>query len=374
MKKFVIIIIITSVLFFSIGLSVGVFKFFPYSQLDLIKKIILNESSLETKYVMNDFIYNENIDSLIYISTPLDVEKKRNELIKFIWNQNMLPDYLPTNIQYDIEDSRFSLQNLEQIVLIEHKMEFGINSISYLFLPEKTNNKLIIYHQGHGGDFIKGEKTIQFLLKEGFSVIAFSMPLLGNNDKPIVHTEEFGTIILNSHDHLKYLESENLNPLKFFFEPISVSINYMEKNYDFDEYIMIGISGGAWTSMYYSAIDDRISDTYPVAGPYPLFIRSNYNQLGDYETENTKLLSIVNELEAYIMGAYGKDRKFVQIYNKYDSCCWDGEYFEIFKDTIKEKISELGVGYYDVMLDDTHQKHIISEYALELITNSIDDD
>ena len=45
-----------------------------------------------------------------------------------------------------------------------------------------------------------------------------------------------------------------------------------------------------------------------------------------------------------------------------------------YKDTIKEKVSELGVGFYDVILDDTHQKHIISEYGLELITNSINDD
>jgi hypothetical protein len=197
------------------------------------------------------------------------------------------------------------------------------------------------------------------------------MLLLGINEKPIVETE-FGPIILNSHDHLKYLESEKFVPLKLFFEPLVVSLNYLDSHFNFDEYYMVGISGGAWTAMYYSAIDERISQTYPVAGPYPLFIRSNYNQIGDYETEHPQLLEIVNELEAYLMGSFGKDRKFVQIYNKFDSCCWDGEYYKIFESTIKEKVSEFGSGYYDVIIDDTHHQHIISDHALILIKNNME--
>lgn len=374
MKKFVISLVIISIIFFSVGLSVGVFKFFPYYQLDHLKGLILSETQSDTKYVMNNFVYDENIDSLIRISSIEDIQNKKLALLQYLWNQNHLPDHLPINTQTKIDDPSFNnLQNLKQIDLIEYEMEFGINSISYIFHPETSNDKVIIYHQGHGGNFVKGKSTIEYFLKEGFTVHAFSMPLLGMNDRPIIDTD-YGTIILNTHDHLKYLETKNFSPLKLFFEPIVVSLNYLDENYSFNEYHMIGISGGAWTSMYYSAIDDRISNTYPVAGPYPLFLRSNYNQLGDYETEHPELLSHVNELEAYVMGAYGKDRKFVQIYNKYDSCCWDGEYFEIFEDTIKNKISTLGEGYYDVELDDTHRKHIISEHALNLIKNSLDED
>ena len=371
MKKFVIAIVVISIIFFSIGLSVGVLKFFPYYQLDSLKSMIFSEEDSITKYKMNDFIYDVDVDSLIDISSVDELKIKRLHLINYIWNEDNLPKKFPTDIQLDIDNSFFTkLTNLKQIDMIEHKMNYGINSVSYLFHPEENNNKLVIYHQGHGGDFIKGKNTIQFFLNQGYTVQAFTMPLLGINEKPIVKTE-YGTIILNSHDHLKYLESENFNPLKLFFEPISVSLNYLDSHFTFDEYYMVGISGGAWTSMYYSAMDERISQTYPVAGPYPLFIRSNYNQIGDYETEHPILLEIVNELEAYLMGSYGKDRKFVQIYNKFDSCCWDGEYFKIFESTIKEKVTELGLGNYDVILDATHHQHIISESALVLIKNNI---
>jgi hypothetical protein len=372
LKKLVIAIILISIVFFSVGLSVGVFKFFPYYQLDSLKSIILSEENSTRKYTMDDFVYGVDINSLIDISSVDELKIKRSQLIYYLWNQNDLPQEFPTNIQQNIDVSLFSdLKNLKQIDLIEHKMEFGINSISYMFHPEDSNNKIVFYHQGHGGDFIKGKNTIEFFLNNGYTVQAFSMLLLGINEKPIVETE-FGPIILNSHDHLKYLESEKFVPLKLFFEPLVVSLNYLDSHFNFDEYYMVGISGGAWTAMYYSAIDERISQTYPVAGPYPLFIRSNYNQIGDYETEHPQLLEIVNELEAYLMGSFGKDRKFVQIYNKFDSCCWDGEYYKIFESTIKEKVSEFGSGYYDVIIDDTHHQHIISDHALILIKNNME--
>jgi hypothetical protein len=373
LNKLIFIIIFFSIIFFSIGLSVGVYKFFPYYEIDEIKRIILSEDTSNKKYVMNKFIYDVDVDSQIHIFNSNDLEKKRSDLINYIWNQELLPTDLPTEIHQNIYDSNYvDMKNLKQINQIEHKMEFKINSVSYMFIPKISNDKLVIYHQGHGGDFLKGKNTIDFFLNNGFTVLAFSMPLLGINDKPIIHTEEYGTFILNTHDHLKYLESKNFNPIKLFFEPILVSINYLEKNFHYDEYYMVGISGGAWTAMYYSAIDDRITQTYPVAGPYPLFIRSNYNTLGDYETEHTGLLKIVNELETFVLGSHGKDRKFVQIYNKYDSCCWDGDYFNIFEEIVKEKNMKLGGGYYDVILDDTHHEHIISDHALNLIKNSMD--
>ena len=85
-------------------------------------------------------------------------------------------------------------------------MEYDVNSISYLFVPESSNNKLVIYHQGHGGDFYKGKDVIQFFLDEGFTVLAFSMPLLGMNNQPVVEVPNIGTIKLTSHEHLRFIQ------------------------------------------------------------------------------------------------------------------------------------------------------------------------
>ena len=67
-------------------------------------------------------------------------------------------------------------------------MEFGVNSISYLFHPRNANGRLLIYHQGHGGDFFLGLDTIHFFLRHGYTVAAFAMPLLGMNGRPAVET------------------------------------------------------------------------------------------------------------------------------------------------------------------------------------------
>jgi len=372
LKKYIISTIIISIVIFSLGVSVGTYKIFPYQELNELKKILLSEDENEvTNYSMNKFIYDIDVSSLIRITEPVDIDNKKDKLINYIWNTEF-PSVLPTNIEYDIFDTQYdSMDNLEKIDKIEYEMEFGINSISYLFFPTESNNKLIIYHEGHAGDFLEGKKTIEFFLKNGYTVEAFSMPLLGMNSKPIVETENFGTIILNSHNHLKYVESDNLKPIKFFFEPIAASVNYLKNNYTFDDYYMVGISGGAWTTMYYSAMDDRIIQSFSVAGPYPLYIRSNYNQIGDYETELPEFIAITNELESYIMSSYGENRKFVQIYNQFDSCCFDGDFFKTYENVLKEKMKQLGKGTYDVYLDDTHYQHIISDYSLDVILDSM---
>ena len=50
MNKLIFIIIFFSIIFFSIGLSVGVYKFFPYYEIDEIKRIILSEDTSNKKY------------------------------------------------------------------------------------------------------------------------------------------------------------------------------------------------------------------------------------------------------------------------------------------------------------------------------------
>ena len=94
----------------------------------------------------------------------------------------------------------------------------------YLFLADNSNNKLIIYHQGHDGDFISGKESIVFLINEGYSVLALSMPLLGMNNQPIIDLNDFGKIKFTNHRHFHLLESFNFSPVKFFVEPIGVSL------------------------------------------------------------------------------------------------------------------------------------------------------
>jgi cephalosporin-C deacetylase-like acetyl esterase len=57
-------------------------------------------------------------------------------------------------------------------------------------------------------------------------------------------------------------------------EPVAAFINYAVKKSSPAEIVMTGISGGGWTTQLYSALDDRIKYSFPVAGSYPFFLRS----------------------------------------------------------------------------------------------------
>jgi len=123
-------------------------------------------------------------------------------------------------------------------------MKHGINSIAYLLHPkELSHDDLIIYHNGHNDELHAGKKQIRFLLDRGYPVLVFSMPLTGMNNEPVIMLDGKETKLV-SHNQLKFLESDKFSPISYFVEPIAVSLNFIDKNFDYTNYHMIGISGG----------------------------------------------------------------------------------------------------------------------------------
>ena len=357
---------------FIFGLSVGVYKIFPYGILDSSLDIIKEEASVEN----NQFIIQADLDSLIEIDDRSDIDQKRNDLIEFFWNVGSLHRLQSAEqlleVEPDISDSRYDdFQNLKQIDKLTIEMEYGINSVSYLLLPEESNEKLILYHHGHDGDFLLGKDTIQFFLERNFTVLAMTMPLVGMNNQPTVEIDGIGEMKLVSHDQLRFLEKNSFNPMKLFIHPIQVSLNFLEKEYDFKRYSIIGLSGGGWTGIVYSAIDDRISDSFSVASSMPFYLRVDERDIGDYEQTNIDLYKISNYLELYVLAAYGDDRKHIQIFNKNDPCCYSGIGYESYEFFIKDKLVKLGKGSFQILIDDTHNEHKISDTMLEYIRKNI---
>ena len=363
------------VVVFFYGLSVGVYNIFPYEFLDSSKDVLSGQKTIEN----NQFVNQADIDSLIKIDNKSDIDQKRNFLTEFFWNvesttfKRIPAGYIPVpEVESDISDSRYSdFQNLKRIDRLTVEMEYDINSISYLFIPEESNEKLILYHQGHDGDFILGKDTIQFFLNRNFTVLASTMPLVGMNNQPIVEIDGLGKMKLISHEQLRLLEANNFNPMKLFLDPIRINLNFIEMEYDFKQYSMIGLSGGGWTTVIYSAIDERISDSFSVAGSMPFYLRVNDRDIGDYEQTNIDLYQNVNYLELYVLSAYGDGRKHIQIFNKNDPCCFSGNGYDTYESVVKDRILQLGKGDFQIFEDDTHYEHKISYITLEQIVKNI---
>jgi hypothetical protein len=58
----------------------------------------------------------------------------------------------------------------------------------------------------------------------------------------------------NQHFELSVRE----HPLRYFIEPVVVALNWAEEVYGYSRRIMVGLSGGGWTTVVVSGIDTRI--------------------------------------------------------------------------------------------------------------------
>lgn len=369
-----IIIIIGFIVIFTLGYSLGN-ENMPFNdtlkvfyQDSILKK---NDKNFES---IDEIFYETNVKELINIQTEDDIRTKKSNLINHIWKESVIPQKYDFIIQENVLDERFTdMRNLQKINSYKTIMEYDIDSLSYLFIPESSNNKLVVYHQGHGGDFLLGFSTIQKLLDNKFTVLAFSMPLKGQNSQPEVYIPNLGHIKLKNHDNFQFLETNSFSPIKFFVEPIFATLNHVEKKYDFDSFHMIGLSGGAWTVTLYSAIDDRIKSSYAVGGPLPRFLTINVpGNEGDYETNNVELLRHANYLDLFIMSSFGEDRSHVKIINQFDPCCYYGTSYKLFEDEIRTSVSKMKNGYFEIYLDSDTRKHEISEKSLDYIINKLE--
>ena len=375
-SKILISLIFVILIIFSYGIVVGHYHIFPFELMSDLKNSIFPQSeSSPRKQIHQDF---SEIDSLISFKNSSDILNKREMLIEYIWSKNSLPSFLPINYTTNITDELSNLKNLDRIDSFTVEMDYGMNSISYLFLANNSNNKLIIYHQGDDSQssvnfdnhsFEEDRKIIQHFLNSNYSVLIFSMVGHGMNNEPSVEFNNLGNIHLNSHEHFVLLETEKFKPIKFFLEPVIITLNQIDVDYSFDSYDMIGKNEGGWSTIVISALDDRIKNSYAVASSFPLWMSPIEKNFGGYEHHLPSFYQIANYLELYIMSGYGNERSLTLFYNEFDPCCFSGDLYEKypFADVVKPKLKSLGNGEFNVLIDKNQTENIVSDSTLEMI-------
>ena len=316
------------------------------------------------------------VDALIGIRTQADVTDIRKRIRRVVWGTDTLPiGVFPRSIQQRAKDHEYQgIPTLDHIDLITVSMPYGIKSKMYLFHNNKGNERLIIYHQGHKGDFLHGRSTIKTLLENGFDVIAISMPLLGKNNRPVAWIEGLGNIFLKDHDWMRFLDL----PLSFFMSPILAATQHGLESTNYRDISLIGLSGGAWAVTLYAALDDRIANTYQVAGTMPYFLRSPVKgkykgRIGDFEQNYLPLIKTANYLELYVAGSVGHGRRQAQIINQYNTVAAHGIKYRTYETTVAKRVDRIGNGgEFRVVLDSHNPDHSISRATLEWILSDLD--
>ncbi len=311
-----------------------------------------------------------DVEKILSIRTKKDVAKTRDELIRFVFGKDGLPyDELPEVAEKNCKDPDYSdLASLKTINELIVRMDYGLDSKIYHFFPKNPNQRVVLYHQGHNGNFILGKSVIKALLDEGYTVLGFSMPLKGMNGQPMVNLPELGLLKITGHDKMKFLKPAAGHPVQYFVKPVVAVINYLKKNYKFEDITMIGISGGGWTTTLAAALDTRIQNSFPVAGTYPVYLRSeSHRDWGDWEQTIPGMLRTANYLDMYVLGAYGKGRRQVQVINRYDACCFAGLKWKTYNEKVEQRVKSLGKGSWSLLFDQTHHEHKISAFAMKNI-------
>jgi hypothetical protein len=198
-----------------------------------------------------------------------------------------------------------------------------------------TQHSALIYHTGHLGLLDTDRAAIALFERAGYPVYVLDMPPA-------------------PHDGL---------PVRTFLDPTIALVNRLEAA-GVEWIIMVGLSGGGWTTTLAAAIDPRIDASYPVAGSIPLDMRWREADIGDYEQTLPALYEIASYEMLYALGASG-GRRQLQIRNVYDDCCFTGEDVS-YKDAV-QVLSPT----FDVWLDTSHHEHKTSEWAVRIILGDL---
>ncbi|MBA3365910.1 MAG: hypothetical protein H0U03_09025 [Actinobacteria bacterium] len=307
----------------------------------------------------------------------------RTQLRRYVWGSDGLPlREQPARIARGVSDPSFDgLDNLRRIDRLTIKIDLGFESTAYHLIPRRSNGRLLLYHNGHGQNLDAGKRTAAYFLLRGYSVLVLAMPIAGMNRHPPVVMTPCGPIELPGLDN-PYGLHEGFSclphPLRFFLEPVVVSLNYARRSH-YRSTAMVGLSGGGWTTVVSAALDPRIRQSYPVAGSFPKLVHADLCSRspdpmchGDFEQRDPALDRIANYLQLYALGSWGTGRRQLAIYNIYDPCCFSGTSYEVWKHHVQRAVRRLRSGSYNALGDATHREHKISERALAVIAGDLE--
>ena len=333
-------------------------------------------------------------DRAIMIDSEKKLHEKRQQLIAFIWGAKGWPTQGMPIVEKNDSSPVTSLQQLKRVDTLTIEMEQGQKSYAHHFIPKRSNHRLVILHHGHAPTFNDDaaladrgygmHRSIDQLLIEGYSVLAVYMPHIVQFQTKF-KVDDRGSI---SHDQMfSQIKVKQGSVLKFFLEPVAVCLNYLTKRAAADdfptyqEFNMMGLSGGGWTTTVYAALDPRIKHSFPVAGSIPLYLRTG-GSVGDTEQTLNAFYRLAGYPDLYLMGSHGQGRVQVQILNRRDDCCFGerqhqgklkyDDALRQYEQALRQQLLRLGgSGRFRLEIDEAAPGHMISWQAVHWLLDEL---
>ena len=339
-----------------------------------VKRLMANDSYVfeEIHPLFADF----DAEGLVTIRTSLEAEKRRRKLVLATWdNPSVRPDgHLEEPVLIDLNSPKPSecprskklrlykttilcelaryrnLPNIAEIWRLKYQSSGYRASVTEI-RPRKNNGWIVFYHHGFSGTYHSQYRNIARLIEDGYSVVAFNFPNFGKNQ----------------------WAGHGMDAVRRVMGPISATIDYLAKHRKPAGIAMIGFSAGGWATAMTAAMDSRIKASYTVGAPiYPIDLRDPKSGSPDISVKK-EILDVAGYPDLFILGAMGRDnrpRRQLQIFNRYDRCCWRNRTALLYANAVTNAAKRLG-GVFAVRIDESHARHKISRQAMEWILTDL---
>ena len=245
------------------------------------------------------------------------------------------------------------MTNLAAVDRLRAEVPPGYISTAAHFRPIEGNGRLILYHHGFAGTYHEQHRHIRTLVARGYAVMAHNLMAYGENLSGVPGRER---------EH----RLDAPQPMRFFVEPVVVGVKYARANFKYRSIDIIGFSAGGYIAELAAAVDLRIRRSYIVASPYPIFLRASPTS-GPALSRYKPLLDAAGELDLFVLASMGKSRGQLQIYNRFDRCCWRNRIGKLYETAVVNAVRRIGPGAFRLLIDETHARHKVSKFALNAI-------
>ena len=239
-----------------------------------------------------------------------------------------------------------------------------IRSIFAHFHPARPNGGLVIYHHGYAGTYTGNARVIERLVAEGYAVMALNLMAYGDNTGTLKAPD--GTD-LNLHFDLDKID----RPLRYHFEPVvrAPELCRAKLRLPLDRYD--GVFRGGFTTAVVAALDTRVRRSYPIAGVYPIYLRDGQDVLANGSPYYKPMLDAANYLDMFVLGVDGRARRQMQIFNRFDRCCFNNVKGRLYVGPVRAAADAIGGGAFEVVIDETHADHKVSSFALDRVVEDM---
>ncbi len=312
------------------------------------------------------------------IGTADDVEPTRAKLRAIIrdgWPGG--GDFADLSNVFEIHSDELPTKNLAELralapvaTLRAFRFEFGegIQSYAVYLRPPKATGETVVLLHGFAGEFQDARDYLVVLLARGLSIIGLNQLGYGGNSIYQRAGERIGGALTNLHHQVEAIPGGVFPHVA----QITRAVSLAERLDPARPVHLAGFSMGAYMVTLAAAIDPRPAVVSANSGIYPAYLRDRKQDEAVGVAAHPQLLAAASHLDLMLLAALGERRRYLQVFNRYDRCCYSNTKGKLYEPALRARIAALGlVGDFHVVIDESHGRHKLSRLGADALLETI---